>query len=95
MPTKIPQSVRKRDDKAKTFALEDFKKDNLPKYNEKSNRLENLENEYQKIYIPDLSKLLDIKKDPIKKKIEELGFKEIKQDLNEDKFYKYQSNISD
>ena len=95
MPTKIPQSVRKRDDKAKTFALEDFKKDNLRKYNEKSNRLENLENEYQKIYIPDLSKLLDIKKDPIKKKIEELGFKEIKQDLNEDKFYKYQLNISD
>ena len=43
-PTKIPQSVRKRDDKARTFAFEDFKKDSLPKYNEKSNRLENLEN---------------------------------------------------
>ena len=42
MPTKIPQSVRKRDDKARTFVLEDFKKDSLPEYNEKSNRLENL-----------------------------------------------------
>ena len=36
---------------------EDFKKDN-----EKSNRLENLENEYQEIYITDLPKLLDIEK---------------------------------
>ena len=94
-PTKIPQSVRKRDDKAKTFALEDFKKDSLPKYDEKSNRLENLENEYQKIYIPDLSKLLDIKKDPTKKGIEKLDFEEIKQESKEDKFYKYELNISD
>ena len=37
-PTKIPQSVRKRDDKARTL---------VPKYNEKSNRLKNLEKEYQ------------------------------------------------
>ena len=44
MPTKIPQSVRKRDDKARTFASEDFKKDSLPEYNKKSNRSENLEN---------------------------------------------------
>ena len=29
-PTKISQSVRKRDDKARTFAPEDFKKDSLP-----------------------------------------------------------------
>ena len=41
MPTKIPQSIRKRDDKARTFALEDFKKDSLPKYNEQLNRLKN------------------------------------------------------
>ena len=95
MPTKIPQSVRKRDDKARTFALEDFKKDSLPKHNEKSNRLENLENEYQKIYISDLSKLLDIKKDPTKKKIEKLNFEEIKQESKEDKFYRYELNISD
>ena len=34
--------------------MEDFKKDSLPKYNEKLNRAKNLENEYQKIYIPNL-----------------------------------------
>ena len=39
-PTKIPQSVRKRDDKARTL---------VPKYNEKSNRLKNLEKEYKNI----------------------------------------------
>ena len=57
-PTKIPQSVRKRDNKVKTFAPKDskidsslkhFKKDSLPKYNEKLNRLKNLEEEYQNI----------------------------------------------
>ena len=37
-PTKIPQSVRKRDDKARTL---------VPKYNEKSNKLKNLEKEYK------------------------------------------------
>ena len=44
-PTKIPRIVRKKNDKAKTFDL----KDSLPKYNEKSNRLKNLEEEYQNI----------------------------------------------
>ena len=43
IPTKIPRIVRKKDDKAKTFYL----KDSLPKYNEKSNRLKDLEEEYQ------------------------------------------------
>ena len=38
-PTKIPQIVRKKDDK-------DFKKDSLPKYNEKIDRLKNLEKQY-------------------------------------------------
>ena len=41
-PTKIPQIVRKKDD-------DDFKKDSLPKYNEKIDRLKNLEKEYQNI----------------------------------------------
>ena len=49
--------------------MEDFKKDSLPRYNEKLNRSKNLENEYQKIYIPDLPKLIDIKKDPTNKKL--------------------------
>ena len=57
-PTKIPQRVRKRDNKVKTFApkdskidssLKDSKIDSLPKYNEKLNRLKNLEEEYQNI----------------------------------------------
>ena len=42
--------------------MKDFKKDSLPKYNEKLNSLKNLKNEYQKIYIPNLSELLDTKK---------------------------------
>ena len=41
-PTKIPQIARKKDD-------EDFKKDSLPKHNEKIDRLKNLEKEYQNI----------------------------------------------
>ena len=41
-PTKIPQIVRKKDDK-------DFKKDSLPKYNEKIDRLKIFEKEYQNI----------------------------------------------
>ena len=44
--------------------MEDFKKDSLPKYNEKLNGSKNLENEYQKIYNPNLNKLLNIEKDP-------------------------------
>ena len=48
--------------------MEDFKKDNLPKYNEKLNRSKNLENEYQKIYIPNLNELLDIERDLTKLK---------------------------
>ena len=84
MPTKIPQSVRKRDDEARTFASEDFKRDSLPEYNEKSNRLENLENEYQKIYIPNLSELLNI--DRVTKNLEELDIEQIERDLKDGEF---------
>ena len=49
MPTKITQIVRKKDGKARTFDLKDFKKDSFPKHNEKSNRFKNLEEEYQNI----------------------------------------------
>ena len=67
-PTKIPQSVRKKNYKARTFVLEDFKKDSLPLYNEKSNRLENLENEYRKKYITekDLAKIENLNFEQIK-----------------------------
>ena len=75
--------------------MENIKKDNLPKYNEKLNRSKNLENEYQKIYIPDLPKLLDIKKDPTKKNIEELDFEQIEKKLKDGEFYEYELNISD
>ena len=75
--------------------MEDFKKDSLPKYTEKLNRSKNLENEYQKIYIPDLPKLLDIKKDPTKKNIEELDFEQIEKKLKDGEFYEYELNISD
>ena len=75
--------------------MEDFKKDSLPKYNEKLNRSKNLENEYQKIYIPDLPKLIDIKKDPTKIMIEKIDPKQIEQKLKEGEFYEYELNISD
>ena len=45
-----------------------LKKDSLPEYKEKSNRSENLENEYQQIYIPNLSELLNIERDLTKLK---------------------------
>ena len=52
--------------------IKDLKKDSLPKYNEKLikklNRSKNLENEYQKIYIPNLNELLDIERDLTKLK---------------------------
>ena len=68
-PTKIPQIVKKRDDKARTFAPEDFKEDSLPEYNEQSNRFKNLEKEYQNAtedkYIINLNKIQNIEKDNI------------------------------
>ena len=58
--------------------MEDFKNDSLPKYNEKLNRSKNLENEYKKIYIPNLNELLDIERDPTKfKKIDTEKIKKI------------------
>ena len=75
--------------------MEDFKKDSLPKYNEKLNRSKNLENEYQKISIPDLPKLLAIKKDPTKKIIEKLDVEQIEKKLKDGEFYEYELNISD
>ena len=75
--------------------MEDFKKDSLPKDNEKLHRSKNLENEYQNIYIPDLPKLLDIKKDPTKKNIEKLDFEQIEKKLKDGEFYEYELNISD
>ena len=73
--------------------MEDFKKDSSPKYNEKLNRLKNLENEYQKIYIPHFNELLDIERDPTK--LEKIDTEKIKRNLKDDKFYKYELNISD
>ena len=70
-----------------------FKKESLPKYNEKLNRSKNLENEYQKIYIPNLSELLNTERDPTK--IKELDIKQIKRNLKDGGFYEYELNISD
>ena len=74
MPTKIPQSVRKRDNKVKTFAqkdskidssLKDFETNSLPKFNKELNRLKNLEEKYQNImeenYIPNPNKIPNTK----------------------------------
>ena len=75
--------------------MKDFKKDSLPKHNEKLNRLKNLKNEYQKIYISHLPKLIDIKKDPTKKMIEKLDVEQIEKKLKDGEFYEYELNISD
>ena len=73
--------------------MKDFKKDSLPKYNEKLNRSKNLENEYQKMYIPNLNKLLDIERDPTK--LKKIDTEKIKRNLKDGEFYKYELNISD
>ena len=99
MTTKIPQSVRKRDNKVRTFAskdskidslLKDFEINSLPKSINELNRSKNLKNEYEKI--PNLSKLLDTKRDPTM--IKELDFKQIEKKLKDGEFYEYELNIS-
>ena len=73
MPTKIPQSVKKRDNKVKTFAskdskidslLKDFEINSLPKSINELNRSKNLKNEYEKI--PNLSELPNTERDATK-----------------------------
>ena len=73
--------------------MKDFKKDSLPKYNEKLNRSKNLENEYQKIHIPNLNELLDIERDLTK--LKKIDTEKIKRNLKDGEFYKYELNISD
>ena len=88
-PTKI---VRKKDDKARTFDPKDFKKDSLPKYNEKSSRLRNLEKEYQNAteekYIINLNKIQNIKEYNIfsSPKIKKLDIGQIEKDLKNNEF---------
>ena len=71
--------------------MEDFKKDSLPKYNEKLNRSKNLKNEYEKI--PNLSELLYTRRDPTN--IEKLDMAQIEKKLKDGEFYEYELNISD
>ena len=71
--------------------MEDFKKDSLPKYNEKLNRSKNLKNEYEKI--PNLSELLYTRRDPTK--IKKLDMAQIEKKLKDGEFYEYELNISD
>ena len=100
-PTKIHQSVRKKDDKYRTFAPKDFQKDILPKYNEKSNRLKNLEEEYQNITeeknIFNPNKIPNIKKDDFidPATLEKLNLKYIEKIMKNSEFYEYELSISD
>ena len=61
-PTKIPQSVKKRDS-----SLKDFEVNSLPKSNKKLNWLKNLTNKYQNITeeknIPNPNKIPNTEKD--------------------------------
>ena len=76
--------------------IKDFKKDSLPKYSEKLIkkliRSKNLENEYQKIYIPNLNELLDIERDPTK--LKKIDTEKIQGNLKDGEFYKYELIIS-
>ena len=99
MPTKIPQSVRKRDNKVKTFTpkdskidsvLKDFEINNLPKSINELNRTKNLKNKYEKIL--NLSELLHARRDPTK--IEELDMEQIEKKLKDGEFYEYELSIS-
>ena len=100
-PTKIPQIVRKKDDKARTFDLKNFLKDSLPKHIKKLNRLKNLEEEYQNIteekYIPNPNKILNIEKDHFidPPTLEKLNPNYIEKIMKNSEFYEYESNISD
>ena len=82
-PTKIPQSVRKRDDKARTLVPKDFKKDSLPKYNKKSNRFKNLKKKYQ-----NTTEEKNIEKDGF---IDPATLKKITKNSG---FYEYEINLS-
>ena len=73
--------------------MEDFKEDSLPKYNKKLNRSKNLENEYQKIIIPNLNKLLNIAKDPTK--LKKIDTEQMERNLKDGKFCEHELNISD
>ena len=81
--------------------IKDFKKDSLPKYNEKLNRLENLENEYNKKSngLENLEKEYQNDKEEnkfiIRSKIKKLDFEKIERKLKEGEFYEYELNISD
>ena len=110
MPTKIPQSVRKRDNKVKTFApkdskidssLKDFEINSLPKSNKELNRLKNLEEEYQNIteekYIPNPNKIPNIEKDCFidRPTLEKLNPNYIEKIMKNSEFYKYELDIPD
>ena len=97
-PTEIPPSVRKRDNKVRTFApkdskidsLKNFEINSLPKSINELNRSKKLKNEYEKI--PNLSESPDTKKDPTK--IKELDTEQIVRKIKDAEFYEYQLNIS-
>ena len=78
-----------------------LKKDSLPKYNEKFNRLKNLEEEYQNIteekYIPNPNKIPNIEKDRVidLPTLEKLNLNYIEKIMKNSKFYEYELNISD
>ena len=110
MPIKIPQSVRKRYNKVKTFApkdskidssLKDFEINSLPKSNKELNRLKNLEEEYQNIteekYIPNPNKIPNIEKDRFidLPTLEKLNLNYIEKIMKNSEFYEYELNISD
>ena len=81
--------------------IKDFRKDSLPKYNEKLNRLENLENEYNNKSngLENLEKEYQNDKEEnkfiIRSKIKNLDFEKIEKKLKDGEFYEYELNISD
>ena len=107
-PTKIPQSVRKRDNKVRTFTpkdskidslLKDFEMNSLPKSNKELNRSKNLIAEYQNITeeknISNLNKITNTESiffNP--KKLEKINPNYIEKIMKNSEFYEYELNIS-
>ena len=107
-PTKIPQSVRKRDNKVRTFApkdskidslLKDFEINSLPKSNKELNRSKNLIAEYQNITeeknISNLNKITNTESIFLNpKKLEKINPNYIEKIMKNSEFYEYELNIS-
>ena len=84
---------RINDLKNKDSLLKDFEINSLSKSNNELNRLKNLKDEYEKINISNLSKLLNIERDTTE--LEKIDTNNIIKNIENSKFYEHELNLSD